>query len=43
MVVSNWLEIVLTDLYSDYFIYLIKRYQLTEINIETYRECMSTI
>jgi len=33
MVVNNLLDDVLTDLYSDYFIYLINRYQLSEINI----------
>jgi len=34
MVINDLLDDVLTDLYSDYFIYLINCYQLIEINIK---------
>ena len=34
MVIDNLLDDVLTNLYSDYFIYLINRCQLSEINIK---------
>jgi len=36
MVINNLLDDVLTDLCSDYFIYLVNRYQLSEINIKCF-------